>query len=201
MLELLYPEQEVFVDFTVRDANPPQALLHGGVYQTAGTRRAFTRPGEDVLDHGAALLALHPTLLYKAVRRLLDPFARDGRGPYLQEDQTFQRIQHKLLPVERFVSLMITRNFGTGRSRCLARQLLRPSRLCGPALASLYSPGTPGLVEALGGRGDEDGAVGAGRDADEEGKGEVAQGRLAEDEEGGDRDQGADRGVDRTHHY
>src|SRR5918995_2147467 len=147
MLELLYSEQEVFVDLAVRDADPPQALLHGGVYQAAGTGGAFACPGEDVLNDGAAFLALHPALLYKAVRRLLDPLAREGRGPYLQEDQTFQRIQHKLLPVERFVSLMITRNFGTGRSRCLARRLLRPGRLCGPALASLYPPGTPGLVE------------------------------------------------------
>src|SRR5919107_1179111 len=194
MLELLYPEQEGFVDFTVRDANPPQALLHGGVYQTAGTRRAFTRPCEDVLDHGAALL-------YKVVHRLLDPLARDGRGPYLQEDQTFQRVQHKLLPVERFVSLMITRNRGTGRSQCPARGLLRPSRLRGLSLAYPGPSSAPGFVEAQGGRGYEDGAVGTGGDANEEGEGKVTQGGLAEEEEGGYRDQGTHRCVDRTHHH
>jgi len=92
VLELLDSEQEVLVSLAIRYADPAQALLQGGVYQAAGARRAFTCPAEDVLDDGPSLLALHPALFYQAIHHLLDPLARDGRGPYLQEDQTFQRV-------------------------------------------------------------------------------------------------------------
>jgi hypothetical protein len=44
----------------------------------------------------------------------LDPLASNGGGAYLQEDQTFQRIQHMYLPAEESVNLMITRNVATG---------------------------------------------------------------------------------------
>src|SRR5829696_9527826 len=60
--------------------------------------------------------------------------------------------------------------------------------------------GTPGLVERKNRRGDEDGAVGACDDADKKGEGEVAQGCFPEDQQRRYRDQGEDRGVDRTPH-
>src|SRR3954468_15982845 len=59
----------------------------------------------------------------------------------------------------------------------------------------------PGFVEAQSRCGYKDGAVGAGCDTDQEGEGKVTQGRLPEEEESGDRDQGARRRVDRTHHH
>src|SRR5215216_1984795 len=77
---------------------------------------------------------------------------------------------------------------------------------CGQVAAPLRGacclelPGTPGLVERKNRRGYEDGAVGPCDDTDEKGEGEVAQGRFPEDQQRRYRDQGEDRGVDRTPH-
>jgi hypothetical protein len=89
VLELFDPEQEILVGLAVRDTSPTQSLLHRGVYEAAGAGRTFTRPGNYVLDYRAALLALHPALLYQPVDGFLDPLPGHGRGTYLQEDQTF----------------------------------------------------------------------------------------------------------------
>jgi hypothetical protein len=113
MFELFEPEEKILIDLAVRHAHAAQALLHGGVYQSASAGRALARPGDHILDYGAALFALHPALLYQPVHHLLDPLPGDGGGAYLQEDQTFQRIQHMYLPAEESVNLMITRNVAT----------------------------------------------------------------------------------------
>jgi hypothetical protein len=108
VLELFDPEQEILVGLAVRYTGPAQALLHGGVYEAAGAGRAFARPGNNILDDRAALLALHPALLYQSVNGVLDSLPGYGRGAYLQEDQTFQRVQHEYLLTREFVAPMIT---------------------------------------------------------------------------------------------
>jgi hypothetical protein len=113
VFELFEPEEEILIDLAVRHPNAAQALLHGGVYQATGAGRALACPADYVLDYSAALLALHPALLYQPVHHLLNPLAGNGGGAYLQEDQTFQRIQHMYLPAEESVALMITRNAAT----------------------------------------------------------------------------------------
>jgi hypothetical protein len=113
VFELFDSEEEILIDLAVRHTHAAQALLHGGVYQAAGAGRALACPGDYVLDYSAALLALHPALLYQPVHHFLDPLASNGGGAYLQEDQTFQRIQHMYLPAEESVDLMITRNAAT----------------------------------------------------------------------------------------
>jgi hypothetical protein len=114
VLELFDPEQEILVGLAVRYTGTTQALLNGGVYEAAGAGRAFARPSNDVLDDRTALLALHPALLYQPVNGLLDPLPGHGRGSYLQENQTFQRVQHEYLPAGEFVVPMITRNSDVG---------------------------------------------------------------------------------------
>src|SRR5918998_1576817 len=79
------------------------------------------------------------------------------------------------------------------RSAARAGSLSRPWN---PA----YPAGAPGFVQRKHRRGDEDRAVGAGEDADEQGESEVAKGGFAEDQEGAYRDEGRERGVDRAHH-
>jgi hypothetical protein len=98
VLELLDPEEQILVRVAVRDAGAAQALLHGGVHQAASPRRALACPAQNVRDDGTAFLAFYPTLLDQAVDDLLDPLAGDGGGAYLQEDQAFQRLEHKQPP-------------------------------------------------------------------------------------------------------
>src|SRR5215213_6611605 len=71
----------------------------------------------------------------------------------------------------------------------------------GPLGGPAFCVGTPGFVEREDWRGDKDRAVRSRYDADQEGEGEVAQGRFAEDEEGRNRDEGEDRGVNGASHH
>ena len=97
MLELFDAEEKILVDLAVRDASASQTLLHGGIYESAGSRRALARPIEDLLYDGATFLSLHPALFDQTVNYLLDPLAGSGGGAYLQEYQAFQRFKHKVL--------------------------------------------------------------------------------------------------------
>jgi hypothetical protein len=87
MLELLDAKDEVFVVLPGWEAASPQALLHRGIYQRAGAGRALPGPPEYLIHEGPPLLTLHPALLDEVLDDLLDPLARRGGGPYLQEDQ------------------------------------------------------------------------------------------------------------------
>ena len=120
VLELFDSEQEILVGLAVRYASPAQALLHRGIYETTGAGRAFARPGNDVLDDRAALLTLYPALLYQAIDGVLDSLPGHGRSAYLQEDQTFQRVQHVYLLTGEFVVTMITRNSDVGSRNNIA---------------------------------------------------------------------------------
>jgi hypothetical protein len=128
VFELFEPEEEILIDLAVRYTHAAQALLQGGVYQATGAGRALACPGDYVLDYSAALLTLHPALLYQPVHHLLDPLAGNGGGAYLQKDQTFQRIQHMYLPAEESVDLMITRNAATRRPFRPALHYVSPLR-------------------------------------------------------------------------
>jgi len=97
VFELLDSEEQILVGLPVRDAGTAQALLYGGVDQAPGSRRALARPAQDVRDEGAPFLALYPPLFDQAVDDFLNPLAGSGSSAYLQEDQAFQRLEHKVL--------------------------------------------------------------------------------------------------------
>ena len=88
MLKLLDAEEEVLVGVTGRHVGGPgQALVHGDVYQAASVHRALTRPIEDFLYDGAALLTFDAAPFDQAIDDLLYLLAPRGCGSYVQEDQ------------------------------------------------------------------------------------------------------------------
>src|SRR5215210_1515305 len=191
VLQLLDAEQEVLVILPRRKPAPPQALLQRGVDQRTRACGALAGAAHHVVDHRASFLALDAALLDEGVDDLLHLVPRRRSSPYLQQDQTLQRLAyrsaHRYLRIVGCTTYMIT-------PRAVRRgQPLRGA--CG-----LEFSRAPRLVQRKDRRGDKDGAVRPGGDADEQGEGEVAQGRFPEDKERHYRDEAEDRGVDRTPH-
>src|SRR5918998_1027954 len=96
-----------------REPSSPETLLQRGVDQRSRPGRALSGAVHHVVDHRAALFALHATLLDERVHDLLPLVPRRSSGAYLQQDQTLQRLAnrsaHNYLQSSGFTSYMITK--------------------------------------------------------------------------------------------
>src|SRR5215208_53169 len=139
VLELLDAEEKVLVVLPCRKPSSPETLLQRSVDQRSRPCRALSGAVHHVVDHRAALFALHATLLDERVHDLLHLVPRRSSGAYLQQDQTLQRFAnrsaHNYLHNSGFTTYMITK-----------AQAVRVATPLGGA-RGLKLPGAPGLVE------------------------------------------------------
>src|SRR5215211_4632567 len=92
VLQLLDAEEKVLIVLPRRKSASPETLLQRGVNQRSRPRRTLTGAVHHVVDHRAALFALHATLLDERIHDLLHLVPRRSSGAYLQQDQTLQRL-------------------------------------------------------------------------------------------------------------
>src|ERR671920_1057742 len=95
VLELLDAEEKVLVVLPSREPSSPETLLQRGVDQRSRPGRALSGAVHHVVDHRAALFALHATLLDERVHDLLHLVPRRSSGAYLQQDQTLQSLANR----------------------------------------------------------------------------------------------------------
>src|ERR687894_647731 len=111
---LIWEKRLRFPDRAAREI-PPFATRGSFCYSPGGVSGASPRSGavHHVVDHRAALFALHATLLDERVHDLLHLVPCRNSGAYLQQDQTLQRLAnrsaHNYLQSSGFTSYMITK--------------------------------------------------------------------------------------------